>query len=104
MTSGLRERRIWAALACCTAVAGCSPSQGQAWPSQSTSWQGYYYENVLVNSEPSVSGNYYPSANACLAAMRDYTRNAPRSAGFACARGCPDPKDGYITDCREVAR
>jgi hypothetical protein len=87
---------MWAALAFLSVVAGCSPSQGH-------DWQGYYYENVLVNSEPSIS-DPYPSAQLCLAAMRENFRNAPRSAGFVCARGCPEPKDGYVSDCKEVAR
>jgi hypothetical protein len=96
MMSGLRVRRLWAAVACVSTVTGCSPSQ-------SHDWQGYYYENVLVNTEPTVS-EAYPSAQICLAAMHDYYRNAPRSAGFVCARGCPEPKDGYTADCQEVAR
>lgn len=66
-------------------------------------WYGYYYENVMVNQAPAVS-RPFGSAPACLASMRNYTRNASRWAGFACARGCSQLQTGFVTDCEAVAR
>jgi hypothetical protein len=87
-------RWLCAALACVAALSGCSRLQDPA-------WYGYYYENVMINNAPAVS-RPFPSATACLAAMRGYTRNASRWAGFACARGCQQQNNGILTDCAEV--
>ena len=88
--------RAVAALAGASWVWGCSPAR-------SHDWYGYYYDNVLASAAPHLSPPY-PSADACLAAMRDLSRHAPPSASYACARGCPAAQDGYFTDCKDVVR
>jgi hypothetical protein len=94
MTRILRNRRRSVVLACAVAMCGCSPSQGR-------DWYGYYYENVMINAAPAIS-RPFSSPQACLAAMRAYTRNASRWAGFACARGCVHQQNGFLSDCAQV--
>ncbi|EGD57931.1 hypothetical protein Y88_3261 [Novosphingobium nitrogenifigens DSM 19370] len=72
--------------------------------SDTRTWHGYFYENVLVNGAAELSVPY-PDARSCLAGMRAYMTKAPPNSGFACARGCPEPMSGgIIADCREVVR
>ena len=89
-------RRSGLALAALGLLWGCSPSQSQ-------DWYGYYYENVMINGAPATS-RPFASAQSCLAAMRDYTRNASRWSGFACAQGCTQQTNGFLTDCKAVVR
>ena len=104
MTSGMRWIRAWAILACVGGVGGCAPAGSLGGSlGESHDWHGYFYENVLVNDAPAVSAAF-TSAQACVAAMRQYTLDAPRWAGFACARDCSAPGAGYLADCREVER
>ncbi len=78
-------------------LGGCSVIQ--TW--HSDTWYGYYYENVMFNAAPAIS-RPFASADACLAAMRAYTRNASRWEGYACARGCTAQANGMLSDCRQV--
>jgi len=96
MMHGSSTRRRVLAVAITTMLVGCSPSSDH-------DWYGYYYENVMINGAPATS-RPFSSAQACLAAMRDYTRNASRWAGFACARGCTQQANGFLSDCAAVVR
>ncbi len=96
MKRGASARRRLVAVAIAGLLCGCSSSSDQ-------DWYGYYYDNVMINGAPATS-RPFESAPACLAAMRNYTRNASRWAGFACARGCTRQTNGFLTDCTAIVR
>jgi hypothetical protein len=82
-------------------LGGCSGDFASPWQDQH--WYGYFYRDLRVNGAPELSVAY-PDARACLAGMQAYMTKAPATAGYSCARGCPAARDGYVVDCREVAR
>ncbi|WP_068080408.1 hypothetical protein [Novosphingobium rosa] len=102
-----RRPGLFAALSGAALLAGCTPSDGQ-------DWHGYTYPDVMSDAPPHVSGPYSDGPQ-CLAALRSANARAasmsrPRSAGFACARGCSlsaqdkGSGDRLVTDCQEVLR
>jgi hypothetical protein len=77
-------------------VGGCAPSD-------SDTWRGYYYANVLSNDAPLTKGAYADGPQ-CVAAMQTMLRHAPTTANFTCGRGCKAGNGGAVSDCTEVAR
>lgn len=99
-----REKR-WQLLtlpAALLAMAGCSSSDAQ-------DWRGYAYPDLMGGTQVQVSGPY-ASGPQCLAFMRAAQQGKPRTAGFACARGCKLSKldeasgERLLADCDEVLR
>lgn len=84
------------------ALTGCSSSDAR-------DWRGYAYPDLMGGTQAQVSGPY-ASGPQCLAFMRAAQQGKPRTAGFACARGCKlsrqDNTSGehLLADCDEVLR
>lgn len=97
-----RQWRLLSLPVAMLAMAGCSSSDAR-------DWRGYAYPDLMGGTQAQVSGPY-ASGPQCLAFMRAAQQGKPRTAGFACARGCKLSKqddasgEHLLADCDEVLR